>query len=292
MSPPYATDYTPEQLARTRQTLLQVLVALGDFHDDVVLVGGLVPSLLIDQAEASARDDAHVGSIDVDLGIRLAVVDEDRYDELAERLRDRGFEPDINEQGNRTKQRWLYARKEDSVVIDFLIDETETDTHDWGLTHHLTKDLAALRTLGLRLAFEDAEVREVSGTTLEEDAAARPVRVCGPAAFIVLKAIAFRNRNKEKDAYDLVYVARNWPGGPEAVAERWKVLGDHPALAAALEVLRADFLTEQALGPRSASRFLTGAVDDVYVADAVGDLALFVESVSFAPGSDDGEQSV
>ncbi|MEL6614216.1 MAG: hypothetical protein AAFQ43_00685 [Bacteroidota bacterium] len=130
MSTPYATDYTPEQLERTRQTLLQVLVALGDFHDDVVLVGGLVPSLLVDQAEAAARNEVHVGSVDVDLGIRLAVVDEDRYDELAERLRGRGFEPDVNERGNPTKQRWRYARAEGSVVVDFLIDETETDGQD------------------------------------------------------------------------------------------------------------------------------------------------------------------
>ncbi|PAP78889.1 hypothetical protein B1759_15725 [Rubrivirga sp. SAORIC476] len=279
MSTPYATDYTPEQLERTRQTLLQVLVALGDFHDDVVLVGGLVPSLLVDQAEAAARDDAHVGSVDVDLGIRLAVVDEDRYDELAERLRDRGFEPDTNEKGNPTKQRWRYARVEESVVVDFLIDETETDGQDWGRTLHLTEDLAALRALGLRLAFDDAEARVVSGTTLDGDAAERPVRVCGPAAFVVLKAIAFRNRGSEKDAYDLVYVVRNWPGGPDAVAARWVALGDHPALAAALAVLQADFLSEQGLGPRGASRFRAGAVDDAYVADAVGDLVLFVEAV-------------
>ena len=278
MSDAYATDYTPEQLARTRQTLLQVLVALGDFHDDVVLVGGLVPSLLIDQAEAATRDDAHVGSVDVDLGIRLAVVDEDRYDELAERLRGRGFEPDTNERGNPTKQRWRYARAEGSVVVDFLVDETETDGHDWGRTLHLTRDLAALRALGLRLAFDDAEAREVSGATLDGDAATRPVRVCGPAAFVVLKATAFRNRGSEKDAYDLVYVVRNWPGGPEAVAERWAALGDHPALAVALAVLQADFLSESGLGPRGASRFRFGTVDDAYVADAVADLRLFVET--------------
>lgn len=284
MSTPYATDYTPEQLARTRQTLLQVLVALGDFHDDVVLVGGLVPSLLVDQAEAAARDDAHVGSVDVDLGIRLAVVDEDRYDELAERLRSRGFAPDTNERGNPTKQRWRYARTEGSVVIDFLVDETETDAHGWGRTLHLTRDLAALRALGLRLAFDDAEAREVSGTTLDGDAATRPVRVCGPAAFVVLKAIAFRNRGSEKDAYDLVYVVRNWPGGPEAVAGRWTALSAHPALAAALAVLQADFLSEQAVGPRSASRFLTAAVDEAYVADAVADLRLFVETIGRAAG--------
>lgn len=280
MITPYATDYTPEQLGWTRRTLLQVLVALGDFHDDVVLVGGLVPSLLIDQADAAARDETHIGSIDVDLGIRLAVVDEDRYDELAERLRSRGFAPDTNENGNPTKQRWRYARAADSVVIDFLIDETETDGHDWGRTLHLTSDLAALRALGLRLAFDDAEAREVSGTTLDGDEAHRPLRVCGPAAFVVLKAIAFRNRGSEKDAYDLIYVVRNWPGGPEAVAARWDALGEHPALGAALDVLRADFLSERALGARSASRFLIGAVDDAYVADAVGELALLVGTVS------------
>ena len=276
---PYATEYTPEQLARTRQTLLQVLVALGDFHDDVVLVGGLVPSFLMDQAEAAARDDAHVGSIDVDLGLRLAVVDEDRYEELAERLRASGFEPDVNEKGNPTKQRWRYGRAEASVVIDFLIDETETDGHDWGRTLHLTEDLAALRAVGLRLAFDDAETREVSGVTLEGDEATRRVRVCGPAAFVILKAIAFRNRGKEKDAYDLIYTVRNWPGGPEAVAPRWRAFGDHQAPVAAMAVLRADFLSERSVGPRSASRFLLGAVDTTYVADGVGDLALLVGTI-------------
>lgn len=278
-TPLYETDYTPEQLERTRETLLQVLVALGDFHDDVVLVGGLVPVFLVDQAEAAARDDVHVGSIDVDLGLRLAVLDEDRYDELAERLRKAGFEPDVNERGNETKQRWLYARAEGSVVIDFLIDETETDGQEWGLTLHLTDDLAALRTLGLRLAFDDAETRSVDGQTLEGDAVERTVRVCGPAAFVVLKAIAFRNRGKEKDAYDLIYVTQNWTGGAEAVAARWQAFGEHPAARLARDVLDNDFLSERGLGPRSASRFRYGSVQDEYVADAVGEVALLARSL-------------
>lgn len=284
-APSYATDYTPDQIERTRQTLLQVLVALGDFQPDVVLVGGLVPTLLVDQVEAAARDDAHVGSVDVDLGIRLAVVDEERYDALAERLLTRGFVPDLNKSGRPRKQTWRYDRADGSVVIDFLIDETETDGHDWGLVLPLTNDLGALRALGLALAFDDAEDRQVEGTTLDGDAATRPVRVCGPAAFVVLKAIAHRNRGKEKDAYDLLYVVRNWPTGPEDVAERWRSLGDHPAVGAALAVLQADFLSEAGVGPRNASRFLYGRVDDPYVADAVGDLARFVRLI-IGPASD------
>ena len=32
--------------------------------------------------------------------------------------------------------------------------------------------------------------------------------MCGPGAFVVLKALAFRDRGEPKDAYDLVYVLR------------------------------------------------------------------------------------
>ena len=257
MNPPkHATDYTPEQLARTRRTLLQVLAVIGDFRDDVVLVGGLVPSLLIDQAEAQAREDAHVGTADVDLGLRLAVVSERRYDELAERLRESGFGPDVNRKGNPTAQRWRYGNGDGSVVIDFLIDETETEDHDWDRLLNMTDDLAAIRALGLGLAFDDAELRSLSGETLQGDTVERDVRVCGPAAFVVLKALASLNRGQEKDAYDLIYVVRNWPGGPGDIAARWRGFGGHPAARKALKVLGDDFASEAAVGPRRASRFL------------------------------------
>ncbi len=225
--PRYASEYTSEQLDRSRRTLLQVAVALGDFLDDVVLVGGLVPILLIDQAEAAARDEAHIGSVDVDLGLRLAVVSEERYDSLAERLRATGFTPDTNAKGNPTSQRWIYRESEASVVIDFLIDETETDRAEWGRVMHLTDELAALRALGLSLAFQDAVWRSLEGPTLDGAHASRRLRVCGPAAFIVLKSLAFRNRGKDKDAYDLGYVLRHSEGGPVGVATRW-----HPLPAA------------------------------------------------------------
>ena len=281
MTDPHRTLYTQEQLIRVRSTLLQVLVAVDDFRDDIVLVGGLVPSLLIDQVEAAARDDAHVGTVDVDLGVGMAVVDEQRYDDLAQRLRASGFEPDLNEKGNPAKQRWRFASETDApadpaIVIDFLIDETETGKREWGRTLPLTSDLAALRTLGLRLAFDDVVERSVSGRTMEGDRATRSLLVCGPAAFVVLKAVALRNRGKEKDAYDLVYALRNWPSGLGDVARRWQAFGDHPAASAARALLGEDFASEESVGGRKASRFLYSSINDEYVADAVGDVRRFL----------------
>ena len=42
--------------------------------------------------------------------------------------------------------------------------------------------------------------------------------MCGPGAYVVLKALAFRGRGEPKDAYDLFYVLRNYGEGPQSIA--------------------------------------------------------------------------
>ena len=101
----YASDYTPEQLERSRQTLLHVCNVLGDFADEFVLVGGLVPVFLVDHAAGSDKTEVHIGSADVDLALQIAVVNESRYQHLADRLSSHGFRPAINERGNPQAQR-------------------------------------------------------------------------------------------------------------------------------------------------------------------------------------------
>jgi hypothetical protein len=44
-----ASGYTPEHLELVRATCLYVATKLGDLMDELVIVGGLAPSLLIDQ---------------------------------------------------------------------------------------------------------------------------------------------------------------------------------------------------------------------------------------------------
>ena len=280
--PLYATDYSPEQLGRSLRALLHVAVALGDDLPHVVLVGGLVPLFLVDQAEATTRDEAHIGSADVDVALHFALVDEARYDALAGRLAAAGFTPDRNPRGNLTPQRWTY-RPDPSVKIDFLIDETETDDGTWDRVLHLGDDLAAVRALGLALAFEDSVDHELDGDTLDGAHARRTLRVCGPAAFVVLKALAFRNRAARKDAYDLAYVLRNVAGGPEGVVGRLVPFREHPAVQRAAEILRDDFGSERETGPRAASAFLFDErIDADYVADVVGLVQLLLQRLEAA----------
>ena len=55
--PSFASDYKREDLELVRQTCLYVATKLGDLLDDLVVVGGLVPSLLIKDDSLAANED-------------------------------------------------------------------------------------------------------------------------------------------------------------------------------------------------------------------------------------------
>jgi hypothetical protein len=80
--------------------------------DDLVVVGGLAPSLLVDQGSGEAGFERHVGTIDLDIGLTAALLDRGRYREISDRLRRCGFAQDENAAGNPTRQRWkIVARR-------------------------------------------------------------------------------------------------------------------------------------------------------------------------------------
>ncbi len=51
--PTTAAGYLPEQVVRVKATCLYLATKLGDLMPELVVVGGLVPSLLIDQENLS-----------------------------------------------------------------------------------------------------------------------------------------------------------------------------------------------------------------------------------------------
>jgi hypothetical protein len=175
-----ASDYTPELAALARRMCLHVATILGDLLDEIVVVGGLVPYLTIDQSTAP---EAHVGTRDLDLGLSLAVLDDERYREISARLRDRGFEPGRTEQGNVTRQTWTLPAQR--ITIDFLIPHIDGGPSP-GRLQSLEGDFAAIVTAALPLAFRDYDTVTLDGSTLADEVATRTVKVCGPAAFVAI----------------------------------------------------------------------------------------------------------
>jgi hypothetical protein len=263
--PRTAAGYSAEQLKTVLATCLTLASILGDLLDDLVVVGGLVPSLLI--RTKAARDDPHVGSLDVDVGLEVAILDTGRYHTLADRLRGRDFEPDRNEQGNPTRQRWTH-KKFRKVKVDFLMAPVGNAAP--GTLQGLEADLAAVVTPGLPLAFRDREQVRLGDRTLEDEALARDIPVCGAGAFVVLKALAFRNRGENKDAYDLWYVLSHFADSVEDVGARLRPLLDDANAREAVRVLGEDFATLDSVGPRRAAEFLSRSGDDAFCADFAG----------------------
>lgn len=208
-----------------------------------------------------------LGTNDLDVGLAIALLDDKQYTEISKRLRQEGFEPDVNERGNPTPQRWKLGNL--SVTVDFLL-QPIPGAEQGGRVQPLEGDFGALIAPGLQLAFDERQDVLLDGHALTGEKVRRTVPVCGPATFVVLKALAFADRAEPKDAYDLVYVLRRWPDGVADIADR---LARHATrhrdvVSGALDALANDFATAGSLGPRRAALFEGDSADDLDAAAA------------------------
>ena len=244
---------------------MYIATKLGDVLDEIVVVGGLVPSLLI---SSGPETDTHVGTRDLDLGLQVAILDAGRYQDLTARLRQSGFSPDEKD-GKQVSQRWQIDAGGQKVTVDFLIPPTK-EKRQGGRLLNIEHDFAAIITPGLELAFNDRIQISLSGDTIMGEKATRLVWVCGPGAFVVLKALAFRNRGENKDAYDLYYVLRNYGADVSEVAGRVRSLRNDPSVDQALLILLEDFAEMDSLGPRRVAEFLGDSSNEELLTNVVG----------------------
>jgi hypothetical protein len=279
--PNRASDYKSEQVELVRATCLYVATKLGDLMDDLVVVGGLVPSLLIAPERLGEDTAPHVGTMDLDVGLTLALLDDGRYKTLTERLRAAGFTTDTNDDGNTTRQRWKMTSA-GSVTVDFLIQPSLAGDKG-GRLRNIEPDFAAIIAPGLRLAFEDQERVTLGGQTIFGENASRDLWICGAGAFVVLKALAFDGRGENKDAYDLYYVIRNYGAGVDAVVAKLRPLLGDIETEKALAILRRDFLDPDGVGPRRVADFIIGGRDAALQADVVGFVSQLLDLCAKAP---------
>ena len=84
-------------------------------------------------------------------------------------------------------------------------------------------------------------------------------------ALLVMKGFALDGRDKPKDAYDIYYCVRNFPGGPGALADACRPLLGEPVARDGYARIAAKFDAEDAFGPHTVSLFLgeAGGFDDM-----------------------------
>jgi hypothetical protein len=242
----------------------------------------MVPSLLIDQEALSDDVEAHVGTLDLDLGLSLAISDEASTSAVAACLRAADFESDLRPE-NGARQTWTWKANE-AVTVDLLVphrpeDENARKLRDFG-------ELSAFVTPGLDLAFLDRERVSLEGQTILGKRASATLNVCGPGAFVALKAQAMRRRADNKDTYDLYYLLRNYGNGPEDVARRYVPLLNRPRALEALDFIREDLGSVQSIGAERLAMFLSNGTNHYLQAEVFALAKSFLEVVDRLRGEE------
>ncbi|MDZ4169592.1 MAG: hypothetical protein U1E26_08045 [Coriobacteriia bacterium] len=255
-----ASDYDEYSTGLCERAQLALLKCAGPWGDRVYLTGGLVPRYLITDLPEYSRP--HVGTMDVDLVVGVAVVEEgpEPYDTLVANMKKAGFRLFKDEDGSEASFRWCVDIDGKVVVIEFL---TEQGSEPGTITRPRQgtgAKLGAFEVRGARLVALDYVEREIRGALPDGDESFGTLRVANLVPFLTLKAMAMHERGsvKYKDAYDIVFTLSNWPGGPEAAATAAKespIYGEAP-VTEALELLAAHFEHERMDGPGQYSSFL------------------------------------
>ena len=74
-------DYTAEKVDAARSVLIELVHLLGEYRDDIVLIGGWVPEILITDKKIP-----HVGSMDIDLALNHRTLTEEGYNAIEQLL--------------------------------------------------------------------------------------------------------------------------------------------------------------------------------------------------------------
>lgn len=246
-------DYSPRQIEAARRVLVDLGQVLAAFKDCLVVVGGWVPDLLLDQV-----DEPHVGSIDVDLALDSNKLTGGRYAELLKLLFDTGrYKP-----GNKPFQLVVQVDLNDGeksiqVEVEFLAPQ------EVRLKKNRPKLLQGFRVLqadACGVAFHAPVEKEISGRTVRGARNTVRLRIASLPDFLVMKAHALAGRDKPKDAYDLCYCLECFPD-MDALASGWKTRRRDKDVARAIEILREKFATVDAFGPTQVVEF-HGSTDE------------------------------
>lgn len=272
---PPAAQYTPEAVAACEKALRTLLGRIGPWGGRMVLVGGLVPRYLVSAAIETVGP--HIGTTDLDvvLGVALATDEEEVYRTLQRNLVGAQFHPGRDEDtGQELSYRW---QRDDvdgiRVVLEFFcpVGDGEPGRLRRNPTESAGSRISAIRLTGAELAAQDYIVVPLPGEVLDEGGTRDDVhlRVAGVLPFVVLKALALAEREKDKDAYDLVWTLSAFDGGPAGVvaAAACSPVLRSPLVPVALAKLREHFAGIERVGPSRYARFFLGVTDNDDVRD-------------------------
>lgn len=214
--------YGKEALEACRQVLNDVVYCLVDYQDKFYLIGGWAVYYLLDRPDRPPEAIGFAGTEDVDLAFLVPMAE---LEKIMERLEKHGYQRSASQR----MRREVSGR---TVIVDLLGGKQEV------------KDSFTFK-------------RRISGATVVGEVIDAVIGVANLPACLVLKAQAFEENPKDKDAYDIYYLVTH--GGAkdgDAASEVKKVL-KHPFVAEGVKILHVHFGRVEGKGLRAATQMLS-----------------------------------
>jgi hypothetical protein len=239
-------DYTAEAVEAAHGVMIELLHILGEYRDDIAVIGGWVPSLLIPDANES-----FVGSMDVDIALDHRKIHSDGYKTILKLLLENGY--------RRGPQPFTFIRtvaagnRTLNVEIDLLAGEYEGT----GKSHRSQRvqDVLPRKARGCDLAFELFEMKTIDGVLPSGGKDSVDVKVAAIVPFLTMKGMALSGRLKQKDPYDIYYCLKYYPGGLEMIADLFRPHIGNKLVHEGLMKINKCFASPEHVGPKSIADF-------------------------------------
>ena len=277
--PQSANDYDDRTTGAARSVLIEIGQTLGSFWGKFAVIGGAVPWLLLREAEMP-----HIGTQDIDLSLDAEALGDGEYASLVKALLAQGY------QQRRDLRRFQLIRTVPArdpgpsidIVVDFLMPRDAAIARN---EPPILDDFAVQRADGADLALKFPEIISLDGEMPDGGRNRVSIAVASIPALLAMKGYAINGRDKLKDAYDIYYCVRNFPGGPVALAAATTPLLTEETARQGCRLISVKFRSVDDFGPTNVRKFVEGSdalgerSADQWQLDAFGQLDVWLKEL-------------
>lgn len=239
-------DYAGGQRHAAHRVLIELCSLFAQYQDDILVIGGWVPDLLY-------PDQGHVGSVDVDLLINHLTLQDEGYQTMERILLSNGYMEHPDKYFSFIKQ----------VVIDGVSFDVDVDilagmyggTRKGKRSQHV-QGLKAMKATGGDFAFKfDPHRVKLEAPRPDGAIDTASVNVVALVPYFVMKTAAM-GRGKAKDAYDIYFLIKHYPGGAKQLALEFSGSSETPIVREMRGKLSEKFASVNHSGPVDVANFM------------------------------------
>ena len=243
------SQYGEIEVNACKAVLLELVHLFGEIKDEMVIIGGWVPTFLLPQSE-----EPHVGSLDIVVALNFSNIPDNTYQTILKAFIKRGYIQD-------KQQPFRFFRKVKAGKTEFVNVEVDLMAGEYGgagKKHRTQKvqDVRARKARGCDLAFDSAITVTLEGELPEGGKDKASFKVAGMVPFLVMKGMVMYERMKEKDAYDIYYCIEHYPGGVKGLAAEFKSYIKNKLVIEGLGKIKSKFASVEHIGPKWVADFL------------------------------------